>query len=89
MSADDVSRIDGTPGSYPLTQSGDPSDTRPPAEYRKTATVLAAQLTTEAVVVTPEGEIHAVAGDYLLQDPDDGRSWPVGRERFEATYEST
>jgi hypothetical protein len=81
-----VTRIEGTPGSYPLTESGDPSHTEPAHEYRKTATVLAAQLTADAEIVTPEGVMSAKAGDYLAQH-EDGHAWPIKRETFEGTYE--
>jgi hypothetical protein len=78
-------RIAGTPGSYPLHDRADDFDA--PVEYRKTATVLAVQLPYDAVIVTPEGEMQAHAGDYLAQH-EDGHAWPIRRETFEGTYEA-
>jgi hypothetical protein len=82
-----MTRIEGTPGSYPLRKQVAASQVDEPAEYRKTATVLAARLRTDAVIVTPEGEMKARAGDYLAQH-EDGHAWPIKRETFEGTYEA-
>lgn len=76
-------RIQGTPGSFPIY---DNQDALVVGEYRKTATVVAAQLPWDAIIVTPEGEMTATAGDYLAQHQD-GHAWPIKRETFESTYE--
>ena len=73
-------RIDGSKGSYPLTAYSTIG------EYRKIATVFAAQLDEDAEIETPEGVMSAKAGDYLAQH-EDGHAWPIKREVFEATYE--
>lgn len=71
-------RIDGTPGSYPLYG-------KPSRLYRKTTAVRAAELPEAAVIVTPEGEMVASAGDFLAQH-NDGHAWPIKRDVFLSTY---
>ena len=78
-------RIDGTAGSYPLHRESTPM-AAPPQKYRKTATILAVQLTADVDVETPEGVMRAAAGDYLAEHQD-GHAWPIKREIFEGTYE--
>jgi len=85
--------INGQPGSYPLGKQSPRGGTGvglrivgEAQEYRKTATVRAAQLGTDAVITTPEGEMQAASGDYLAQH-EDGHAWPIKRETFEGTYE--
>lgn len=79
-----MKRIAGTPGSYPLDR-GDVHEQ--PRQWRKTALVLAASLTEDVEVETPEGVMTAKAGDYLAQH-EDGHAWPIKRETFEGTYEA-
>jgi hypothetical protein len=57
-----------------------------PAEYRKTATVLATVAPQAGVVATPEGEMSFDAGDYLVTDNPPTHAWPVKRDVFERTY---
>ena len=57
-----------------------------PVEYVKTATVLAMPLTYPSIIQTPEGEMTANAGDYLVTDNPPTHAWPVKREVFERTY---
>lgn len=78
--------IDGTAGSFPLTGGLSSAPIGEPREYRKTALVLAAPLTFDAEITTPEGVMQAKAGDYLAQHQD-GHAWPIKRETFEGTYE--
>jgi hypothetical protein len=77
--------IDGTVGSFPLNTSAAPL-AEAAAEYRKTATSLAAPLGEDVTVRTPEGDMQAKAGDYLVQAPN-GHAWPVAQEYFEQTQE--
>ena len=66
------------------------SDVQPPAgfrEYRKIATVFAAQVDEPFVVATKEGVMSGKEGDYLVQAATaEGESWPVDKTIFEATY---
>jgi hypothetical protein len=78
-----VTTILGTPGSFPLYRKATPVGS--PQTYRKTATVLAAELAEPVRIVTPEGEMVASAGDFLAQH-DDGHAWPIKREVFLSTY---
>lgn len=57
-----------------------------PTEYRKTATVLARQIDYPATVRTPEGDMKAEPGDYLVTDNPPTHAWPVRKEVFESTY---
>lgn len=76
-------KIDGTAGSYPLDA---PCEAIAQARmYRKTATVLAAELLEPVRITTPEGEMVASAGDYLAQHAD-GHARPIRRAVFLDTY---
>lgn len=83
-----MERINGQPGSYPLASTRSPTTGSAsfPRRWRKTATVLAEELTEDVEVETPEGVMSAKAGDYLAQH-EDGHAWPIKRETFESTYE--
>jgi hypothetical protein len=77
-------RINGNRGSYPLARAATPI-TGAPQRYRKTTTVLAAELIEPAMITTLEGEMVAGTGDYLAQHAD-GHAWPVRRSVFLDTY---
>lgn len=79
-------RINGNRGSYPLAYSTTPLG--PSGTYRKTKTVLAAELLEPVMITTLEGEMVAGAGDYLAQH-EDGHAWPVRRDVFLDTYVPT
>lgn len=56
-----------------------------PGIFRKTAVVRAAQLKEDALVETIEGDVSAVAGDWLVTNPT-GDSWPVKNAEFVLRY---
>lgn len=58
----------------------------PPAEFRKTATVLARKVDYQFTVLTPEGEMNGEPGDYIVTDNPPTHAWPVRGSVFEATY---
>lgn len=58
----------------------------PIREYRKTATVFAAQASASGVITTPEGQMSFDAGDYIVTDNPTTHAWPVKRDVFESTY---
>lgn len=81
-------RLPGAKGAFPITGEALPVPTPvgEAAVYRKTGTVVAAQLQEDVIVETPEGPMRAKKGDYLCQAPD-GHAWPVMRQYFEENNE--
>ena len=55
-------------------------------EYVKFATVLAAQVSVDGKVFTPEGEMEFNNGDYIVTDNPPTHAWPVKKGVFENTY---
>jgi hypothetical protein len=76
--------IKGKIGAFPLDDKASPVGEV--GKYRKTALTLAAQLTEDCVIETPEGDHTAKAGDYLVQ-ASDGHAWPVMKSYFESSNE--
>lgn len=45
-------------------------------------------LTESEMVVTAHGRVRAEAGDYVLNDPRTGDTWPIKPDIYATTYES-
>jgi len=59
-----------------------------PGRFVKHATVSATQAEEDGSIKTREGETHYKAGDYLVDNSDDGSDcYAVSKERFEKLYQ--
>ena len=57
-------------------------------KYRKKPVVVEArQLAYPEVVTTAHGGVCAVAGDWVITDPETGDTWPIKPDIFASTYE--
>ncbi len=57
-------------------------------KYRKKPIpVNARQVTESEIVLTAHGRVRAEPGDWILNDPETGDTWPIKPDIFSANYE--